>query len=259
MKIGILSDLHLSRDPFRLEAWPWDVLVLAGDLGRAARAMAWAREAPCPTVLVAGNHEYYGSDLATTVRTLKELAAGSKVTVLERESVLIGGIRFLGSTLWSDFRPIPDGQDFHANTALITQAIRDFSSIRVSSDSPDMITPALCRAVFDQTVDWLEQEFLSEPTVPTVVVSHFAPSARSIHPSFHGSPLNAAFVSELGDRIARWRPELWIHGHTHNSFDYDIGHTRVVCNPGGYAFDGNVENPGFNPGLTINVSSAVLT
>ena len=258
MKIGILSDLHLSRDPFRLEAWPWDVLVLAGDLGRPARAMAWAREAPCPTVLVAGKHEYYGSDLATTVRTLKELAAGSKVTVLERESVLIGGIRFLGCTLWSDFRPRSGGQRFHENAPLIAETIRDFSSIRVSSDSPEVITPAVCRAVFDQTIDWLEQEFVSEPMVPTVVVSHFAPSARSIHPSFRNSPLNPAFVSELSERIACWRPLLWIHGHTHNSFDYAIGTTRVICNPRGYAVDGQVENARFDPGLAINVPSSAI-
>src|ERR1700750_925935 len=111
MKIGILSDLHLSGDPLQLQQWPWDVLVLAGDLGRPERAMTWARQAPCPTVLVAGNHEYYGSDLSTTVATLKALALGSNVTVLEKESVRIGGIRFLGCTLWSDYRPTADNSD----------------------------------------------------------------------------------------------------------------------------------------------------
>ena len=28
--------------------------------------------------------------------------------------------------------------------------------------------------------------------------------------------------------------KLWVHGHTHSSFDYNIHGTRVVCNPRGY-------------------------
>jgi predicted phosphodiesterase len=27
---------------------------------------------------------------------------------------------------------------------------------------------------------------------------------------------------------------LWIHGHTHDPFDYEINGTRVICNPRGY-------------------------
>ena len=29
------------------------------------------------------------------------------------------------------------------------------------------------------------------------------------------------------------RAQLWIHGHTHDSFDYVVNGTRVVCNPRG--------------------------
>jgi hypothetical protein len=47
--------------------------------------------------------------------------------------------------------------------------------------------------------------------------------------------MNGGFYSDLDDFIA-YRPQirLWMHGHTHEDFDYTIGTTRVVCNPRGY-------------------------
>jgi hypothetical protein len=47
--------------------------------------------------------------------------------------------------------------------------------------------------------------------------------------------------------------QLWIHGHTHDSFDYRLNGTRVLCNPRGYARDGVNENPMFDPQLVIEV------
>ena len=48
--------------------------------------------------------------------------------------------------------------------------------------------------------------------------------------------------------IATW---LWIHGHTHESFDYEIGKTRVICNPRGYA---PIEiNKEFKPDFNVEV------
>ncbi len=91
---------------------------------------------------------------------------------------------------------------------------------------------------------------------PTVVITHFAPSRKSISPKFEGSPVNACFVSDLEPQILRWQPELWVHGHTHGSFDYKVGKTRVVCNARGYAKDGVPENPKFNPALVLELEGA---
>jgi len=82
-----------------------------------------------------------------------------------------------------------------------------------------------------------------------VVVTHHAPAAASIAPRFVGKPLNAAFASRLDDLIENGRPSLWVHGHTHSSFDYRLGQTRVLCNPRGYPG----ENPYFQPGLVVEV------
>ena len=86
-----------------------------------------------------------------------------------------------------------------------------------------------------------------------MVVSHFAPTRLSISPLFENSPINASFVSDLEDRIKDWQPALWLHGHTHGSFDYQVGKTRVICNPRGYAKNGINENPEFNRSYVIDL------
>ncbi|GJE04655.1 hypothetical protein [Methylobacterium isbiliense] len=86
----------------------------------------------------------------------------------------------------------------------------------------------------------------------TVVVTHHAPSRRSIHPSCAGDPLNPAFASDLDHLIKAARPALWVHGHVHSSFDYRISTTRVICNPKGYG----AENLSFDPELVVDVGYA---
>ena len=104
MKIALLSDLHLSVQPLEPPHTDADVVVLAGDLQRPAQGMAWARQFSQPTLYVAGNHEFYGSDLVSTMAALRTEAQGSQVRVLEREEWRHGGVRFLACTLWSDYR-----------------------------------------------------------------------------------------------------------------------------------------------------------
>ena len=77
-----------------------------------------------------------------------------------------------------------------------------------------------------------------------------------MHPRFAGSPLNVNFVSDARSLLGGERTALWIHGHTHDSFDYDVQGTRVLCNPRGYAKDGVPENPLFDPGLIVDIPLA---
>jgi hypothetical protein len=63
--------------------------------------------------------------------------------------------------------------------------------------------------------------------------------------------VNLCFVSDAESLLAG--VDLWVHGHTHDSFDYRVGTTRVLCNPRGYARDGMVENPRFDPGLGVEI------
>ena len=83
-----------------------------------------------------------------------------------------------------------------------------------------------------------------------MVITHHAPTPRSIAPGFHGSTLNPAFASNLEPLIARYQPAFWIHGHVHNSVNVMLGETRVVANPRGYNAD---ENPDYDPALCVEL------
>ena len=253
MKIALLSDLHLSVQPLALTLPAVDLVVLAGDLQRPPQAMAWARQLNQPTLFVAGNHEFYGSDLVTTMAQLHAQAEGSSVRVLERGEWRHGGVRFLGCTLWSDYRFFTSPTQRDEALAKAVELVRDFSRIRLAPDFPELFTPAVSQMLFDQSVAWLEERFAEPFEGPTVVVTHFAPARGSIASQFADSPFNACFVSDLEERILRWQPRLWLHGHVHDSFDYFVGATRVVTNPRGYAPQGVAENKAFAPGLVLEL------
>lgn len=253
MKIALISDLHLSVAPLPFPEIAADVLVIAGDVARPKRAMEWAKATRIPTIYIAGNHEFYKSDLATTYAQLRRYAAGTSIRVLERSEWIYRGIRFLGCTLWSDYRLFPTDEARARGLADATKFLYDFSVIKVAPDFDQTFSPAVCRLLFEQSVVWLEECFERTHEGPTVVVTHFAPTPRSIAARFKESSINASFVSDLTDRILRWQPALWLHGHTHDSFDYAVGRTRVVCNARGYAKDDVNENTLFDPVLTIDL------
>ena len=253
MKIALLSDLHLSVQSMAVPNTEADVVVLAGDLQRPEQSIAWARQFAKPTVFVAGNHEFYGSDLVSTLAGLRKQSEGSKVRVLERSEWRHGGVRFLGCTLWSDYRLFSSPEQREEGLRKAQEFVRDFSRIGVAPDFPERFTPAISQLLFEQSVQWLEECFAEPFDGPTVVISHFAPARGSVAKQFAGSPLNACFVSDLEAHILRWQPALWLHGHVHDSFDYQVGATRIVANPRGYAPEGVAENKLFQPLLTLEI------
>lgn len=255
MKIHLLSDLHLSVHPMVAPKVDADVVVVGGDLARPQGSIEWAKQFDQPTLFVAGNHEFYGSDLVTTVAQLRDHAQGTRIHVLECDEWRFEGVRFLGCTLWSDYRLISDRVQRELGLQQAVSMVHDFSRIAVAPGRPELFTPAVSQALFDKSVAWLESKFGETHAGSTVVVTHFAPARGSIHPRFEGSPLNQCFVSDLEDRILRWQPQLWLHGHVHDSFDYHVGRTRVVANPRGYARDGVVENTLFDPTMVIEVAT----
>jgi predicted phosphodiesterase len=255
MKLHILSDLHLDVSAMDAPRSDADVVVLAGDIGRPPHALAWALRLAKPVVYVVGNHEFYGGHIDRTVAELKVLCAGTPVQVLDDEALVIGGVRFLGSTLWTDFELFADPAAKAAAIAAAQRRMRDFSRIRGGDAAQDAFTPADAAARFERHAAWLERNLALAHAGPTVVITHHAPSRQSIHPRFAGDPLNACFVSDAEHLAGAERVQLWIHGHTHDSFDYDVNGTRVVCNPRGYARDGVNENPRFDPNLVIEIGS----
>lgn len=161
----------------------------------------------------------------------------------------MGGVRFVGATLWTDFVLFGVRRK---NLAMAASAkfMRDFKVIRSADGS--VFTPADSRALFAEQYAWLAS-VLEEPFHgPTVVITHHAPTPRSVHPCFADSLVSAAFASDCTALMGQ--AVLWTHGHTHDSFDYTMKGTRVVCSPRGYCPEGVVENPDFNPSLCIDVA-----
>ena len=173
--------------------------------------------------------------------------------MLECDQWQCGTVRFLGCTLWSDHRLYRDAEERERGLNMAKEVLYDFSRISMGPDDNRNFSPEAAAGICVRSLAWLEEQFALAWDGPTVVVTHFAPSRMSIHPRFADSPINACFISDLSEQIARWQPDLWFHGHTHNSFDYHLGKTRVVCNPRGYAPAGNIENPEFDPQLVIEL------
>ena len=262
VKIQIASDLHLDLldrkfPEFRaVQPTDADVLVIAGDIHRGAEAIAAFRDWPVPVIYVHGNHEPYHAALDDVVEALRRDSAGSNVHYLERDERVVNGVRFLGCCLWTDFNLMPD---------VTVQAMQESDRClldyrRIAIEDGQGFSAAESRKVHAASLAWLTEKLDQPFDGKTVVVTHHAPHPHSIHPRFAGSLINPAFVSDLTALILERQPDLWIHGHVHDSFDYRIGKTRIIANPRGYARNRHAaetadeltwENPSFDPQLVV--------
>jgi hypothetical protein len=158
MKLNILSDLHLGQgllEPPRNDA---DVVVLAGDIARPAQAVAWALGIGKPVLYVPGNHEFYGSSVAGTKASLKQLCAGSLVHILDDDEAVIGGVRFLGSTLWTDFLLFGEHEGRTAAFGQALRFMRDYSRIHLDDGLEQLFTPLDSAALFQRHAGWLARK-----------------------------------------------------------------------------------------------------
>ena len=144
----------------------------------------------------------------------------ANVHVLERDALVLGGVRLLGATLWTDYALQGDAEAaMHAAGRLLA----DHHMIR-NGDRP--WTPWHARAEHHSSRAWLAEQLAVKHPGPTVVVTHHAPSRQSVSPRFKFDAVTPAFVSDLGDLVGQ--ADVWVHGHTHAGFDYTIGGCRVV-------------------------------
>jgi len=245
MKLHILSDLHTEFSDFEPPATDADTIILAGDIGVGTSGIEWAARqfAELPVVYVPGNHEYYHHDIGIT----RQLESGARpnIHVLSDGRLELDGVRFLGTTLWTDFRLYGEGEAWSSRQKAKV-LIEDFRSIR---NGGRHFTPEDSVRIHESSKVWLAGELDEEFDGPTVVVTHHLPAAPSIASRYLNDPLNPAFASRLEDIIEKYQPELWIHGHTHVPCDYKIFGTRVVCNPRGYPSE--LSGGGFLPGLVV--------
>lgn len=108
MNLYVLSDLHaefVDFTPDRAALEAADVVVLAGDIHDGETATDWIRSkfGDKPIIWVAGNHEFYGHHWERCVWDMQRISEHYGIHFLEDQAVTLGGVDFLGCTLWTDF------------------------------------------------------------------------------------------------------------------------------------------------------------
>jgi predicted phosphodiesterase len=230
MRLQILSDVHLEFGDYQPESAKADVVVLAGDIHVGRKGVSWIKGhfGNTPVIYVAGNHEFYGGNIPGVLRDLQAATEGSSICFLENASAQIGDITFLGCTLWTDFQLLPD---HHGAMLAAAKTMSDFNLIHGRTD---WFQPEDSIKLHQASLRWLKDALGKVDPRKTVVVTHHAPSAKSIPPQHEGSLLNASFASALDGFVEQSGVAWWIHGHTHHCVDYKIGRTRIFSNQRGY-------------------------
>jgi predicted phosphodiesterase len=261
MKFALCSDLHLEFETIELKNTEGaDVLVLSGDIciakdlafGDSIRSEHWMHfftqcsEQFKNVIYIMGNHEHYHGDIAKSYDQLKEaLAELPNIHVMEKEFITFGDVTFIAGTLWTDMNK-EDPNTLYA----IKGYMNDYRIIENSAHhvhfrdadgnfhtrtgrfSPEQSVKehkAMLKLIDEVTKDMVSEKF--------VVVGHHAPSKLSTKPKYQDDVMvYGAYSSDLSEFILD-RPQIkvWTHGHTHDTFDYMLGSTRIVCNPRGYA------------------------
>lgn len=223
-----------------------DVIILAGDIGEWVNGIEWARNRfeHQEIIYVAGNHEYYESDLAI----IDELRAKAKelgIHFLENDSVIINNVRFLGCTLWTNFdcysseeinRAWPTMNDYKyiscrswwANEQNQEDALQLMRPDSIFGFDPEYFSPTVAYLLHKQSLEWLQQQLDQHYDGQTVVVTHHAPTMRSTTNAAYGSNLEG-FIEMNSGKI-----DLWCHGHIHKTLDYEVSGVRIICNARGY-------------------------
>jgi predicted phosphodiesterase len=277
MKISLASDVHLEFGPLEINNTDGaDVLILSGDicvashlsdrdvlnlLGEHTKShryhtfFEYCAAQFKHVIYIAGNHEHYNGDYATTIPHLKsKLSYLKNLHVLEKENITLGDVTFVCGTLWTDMN-----REDPRTLAHIQGMMNDYRVIRNSSKKvsykgympnpadpdKDIVTFHERDATFcpeDSVEDHkamlavIREAVAADPAGKFVVVGHHAPSKLSTKPQYEGEFIvNGAYSSDLSElMLDHPQIRMWTHGHTHHEFDYMIGTCRVVCNPRGY-------------------------
>ncbi|WP_249979140.1 metallophosphoesterase [Vreelandella olivaria] len=236
MRLRILSDLHLEffdgeRELPDVDA---DAVILAGDIHRRAEGLAWARQqfSNMPILYVPGNHEFYGTEMLALREELALEAARHNIELLDNRAVTIGGVRFYGTTLWTDFALYADDPT-RCPEATEVKALHVMPDFRIVTYAPGQVfTPQASRELHSEALNWLNRELAKPFAGPKVVISHHAPLHGCIPEQFLGDALSPAFASHLPQLMGKM--DVWVHGHVHEPVDILCNGTRIIANPGGY-------------------------
>jgi Icc-related predicted phosphoesterase len=252
MKLQILSDLH---EEFLTDKESWllnnlkvtgDVLLLAGDILTPSlkhRLVELSTKIKVPIYMVCGNHELYHGSWERSLKAYQQYFRPTSISVLENDWIFLSKkVRLIGATLWTDFLvPTAVGKEYQGGSCV--QGMSDFALIYGLATHE-------WETRHKKSLNFIKFELAKPFDGKTVVMTHHAPSFKSNPMEYENSPIRGGFCSDLDKVIEKYQPDLWVHGHCHNSSDYKIGKTGVICNPKGYPQE---LNPKFNANLIVDI------
>lgn len=259
MRIALYSDIHLECGPWTPPELDVDVVILAGDIDRHTRGLAWAstafRRAPVsPEIIyIAGNHEYYDTHLGMLEELQKPRWAAAGVTFLERQTIDLDGVRFLGCTLWSAF-DLYGEEKVDACMTVARREVNDYCLIR--AEGGKYLEPRDTLKLHRTAVRWLDDELSKPFDGKTVVMTHFAPHRGCVAPQHQGTSVSSYFVTDLSWIMVKHHIDVWCHGHSHTNTDFVAeGGCRVVSNQHGYPHENTAvgAGPTFNQAFVMEV------
>lgn len=249
MRLHVLSDLHLEQAEFTPPPTDSDVVILAGDTAPGTAGVEWAAASfgSRPVIYLAGNHEFYGYELPGLIDDLRAAAEGTCVHVLERDELVLDGVRFLGCTLWTAFDSA--GEERRDGTmGFAERVVNDYRFIR--SSSGEVLRAQETLELHRASRAWLSERLAARHDGPTVVVTHHVPHYARRSDSLVVQALAGSIVSDLDELIGAEHQALWIYGHNHRPADIMVGGARLLSNPRGYPRE---RIGGFDPGLVIEL------
>lgn len=263
MKFVVFSDIHGGSNYLHDADYTDTVLIIAGDYDEVKRSRyREGIEQHCKqfkkVILVPGNHEYYGSNIHKTHKVLQAMDDEiPNFIFLQNNYVWIDDVLIIGSTLWTDFDRGNPLVKFDAKMKM-----NDYKHIRhgtVSEPWRQKLTVEdvefmhhVSKKYIKETVDM--ERNLVHNDFKIVVVTHHAPSYQSVSPRYNNDSLNGCYCSDMDQYIEELQADVWIHGHVHSNFDYQIGKTRIICNPKGYeSHSGANENFDYSPKFIFEV------
>lgn len=255
MKIQICSDLHFEFQPFGIDnntisvcEEDADYLVIAGDLSSSRElfdsiGLLMKKVNPNKKVIyVPGNHDYYYTSKAELDIQLKEGYKWKNFIPLINGVLELDDIIFLGATGWGD-----------GSHKMISErcfgSLADFFLIKeLTVEESEYIKWG------NKDRQWFHHQLhkYKDSNKTIICISHNSPSPNSIAKKWKGSPINGCFANNWENMILEYEPTYWIHGHMHNNSEYNIGKTKVICNPYGYARN-NENTLNFKTNLVIDI------
>lgn len=256
MEFRVLSDLHIDRNSsLPIFSWlsPEDknrVLIIAGDLCSLTETylikeiLLYLAKHFKYVLIALGNHEYIYGDLYQTPNRMQALVSQTKlknVILLHKKYFIIQNILIMGTTLWSDLskhKQLYTEKNHHKHLPLFENCHENLNP----KQRYDLMHQLFCEE--KQWIFNVLKTYRSKVS-DIVVVTHHAPSFKSIHPLFKKDKHQYLYASNLDNEIKSFMPSIWLHGHTHYHFDYYIGKTRILANPFGFPGEETKFEPNF--------------